>query len=69
MSISKGGNKRTIDSDFEGVNEVEIVREGASRVLPPAQPTWRDFIQLEKADDDFMFNREDVVSNKDRFDL
>ena len=73
VSIFKNGNNRAIrlprDMDFEGVSELEIVREGDSIILRPVRPTWGSFAQLEKADPDFMAEREDVVTDEGRFDL
>lgn len=73
VSIFKNGNSRAIrlprDLDFEGVNELEIVREGDSIILRPVRPTWGSFTQLEKADADFMTEHEDVVSDEGRCDL
>ncbi len=66
VSIFKNGNNRAIrlprDLDFEGVSELEIVREGDSIILRPVRPTWGSFLELEKADPDFMTEREDVGS-------
>ncbi|EFB7488147.1 AbrB/MazE/SpoVT family DNA-binding domain-containing protein [Escherichia coli] len=73
VSIFKNGNNRAIhlprDLDFERVRELEIVREGDSIILRPVQPNWGSFAQLEKADPDFMAERENVVSDEGRFDL
>ncbi|RMA79658.1 LOW QUALITY PROTEIN: antitoxin VapB [Enterobacter sp. WP_7_1] len=73
VSIFKNGNNRAIrlprDLDFEGVSELEIVREGDSIILRPVRPTWGSFLELEKADPDFMAEREDVVSDEGRFNL
>lgn len=73
VSIFKNGNNRAIhlprDFDFEGVSELEIVREGDSIILRPVQPNWGSFAELEKTDPDFMAEREDVVSYEGRFDL
>lgn len=73
VSIFKNGNNRAIrlprDLDFEGVSELEIVREGDSIILRPVRPTWGSFAQLEKADADFLVEREDVVSDEGRFNL
>ncbi|EHY2514823.1 AbrB/MazE/SpoVT family DNA-binding domain-containing protein, partial [Escherichia coli] len=55
--------------DFEGVSELEIVREGDSIILRPVRPTWGSFLEYEKADPDFMAEREDVVSDEGRFNL
>lgn len=72
VSIFKNGNNRAIhlprDLDFEGVSELEIVREGDSIILRPVRPTWASFAQLKKADADFITEREDIVSDKERFD-
>ncbi|HEA0553493.1 type II toxin-antitoxin system VapB family antitoxin, partial [Escherichia coli] len=57
------------DLNFERVRELEIVREGDSIILRPVQPNWGSFTQLEKADPDFMAERENVVSDEGRFDL
>lgn len=42
VSIFKNGNNRAIrlprDMDFEGVSELEIVREGDSIILRPVRP-------------------------------
>ena len=56
------------DLDFEGVSELEIVREGDSIILRPVRPTWGSFAQLDRADPDFMAEREDVVSDEGRFE-
>lgn len=73
VSIFKNGNNRAIrlprDLDFEGVSELEIIREGDSIILRPVRPTWRSFNQFEKADADFMKERGDIVSDEGRFEL
>lgn len=73
VSIFKNGNNRAIrlprDLDFEGASELEIIREGDSIILRPVRPTWSSFLELEKADPDFMTEREDVVSNEGRVNL
>ncbi|HBM2521595.1 TPA: AbrB/MazE/SpoVT family DNA-binding domain-containing protein [Enterobacter hormaechei] len=73
VSIFKNGNNRAIrlprDLDFDGISELEIVREGDSIILRPVRPTWSSFALLEKADPDFMAERDVVVSDEGRFDL
>ncbi|WP_126680666.1 type II toxin-antitoxin system VapB family antitoxin [Escherichia coli] len=73
VSIFKNGNNRAIrlprELDFEGVSELEIIREGNSIILRPVRPTWSSFLDLEKADPDFMAEREDVVCEEGRFNL
>lgn len=73
VSIFKNGNNRAIrlprDLDFEGVSELEIVREGDRIILRPLRPNWSSFLELEKADPGFMTEREDVVCDEGRFNL
>ena len=73
VSIFKNGNNRAIrlprDLDFDGVSELEIVREGDSIILRPVRPTWSSFASLEKADAGFLVEREDVISEEGRFEL
>ncbi len=56
VSIFKNGNNRAIrlprDLDFDGVSELEIVREGDSIILRPVRPTRGSFAQLDRADPD-----------------
>lgn len=44
VSVFKNGNNRAIrlprDLDFDGVNELEIFREGDTIILRPARPSW-----------------------------
>ncbi|EMM4591252.1 AbrB/MazE/SpoVT family DNA-binding domain-containing protein [Salmonella enterica] len=73
VSIFKNGNNRAIrlprDMDFDGINGLEIIREGDSIILRPVRPTWSSFTQMEKADPDFIAERENVVTDEGRFDL
>ncbi|AOM98590.1 type II toxin-antitoxin system VapB family antitoxin [Klebsiella pneumoniae] len=73
VSVFRNGNNRAIrlprDLDFDGVNELEIIREGDTLILRPVKPSWSSFRQEEKADADFMAERENVVSDEGRFEL
>ena len=48
VSIFKNGNNRAIrlprDLDFEGVSELEIVREGDRIILRPLHPSGSSFL-------------------------
>lgn len=72
VSVFKNGNNRAIrlprDLDFDGVNELEIIREGDTLILRPVKPSWNSFMQEEKADADFLNDREDVIEDG-RFEL
>ncbi|OHG19212.1 antitoxin [Salmonella enterica subsp. diarizonae serovar 60:r:e,n,x,z15] len=73
VSIFKNGNNRAIrlprDLDFDGVNELEIIREGDTLILRPARPSWSSLTQLEKARPDFLTEREEIVDDEGRFEL
>ncbi|MBJ5243112.1 AbrB/MazE/SpoVT family DNA-binding domain-containing protein, partial [Salmonella enterica subsp. enterica serovar Typhimurium] len=55
--------------DFDGVNELEIFREGDTIILRPARPSWGSFRHEEKASPDFLTEREDIISDEGRFEL
>ncbi|MDE9535798.1 type II toxin-antitoxin system VapB family antitoxin [Xenorhabdus bovienii] len=67
VSVFKNGNNRAIrlpkDFDFDGVNELEIIRDGDSLILRPAKPNWISFKEEEKADNDFLIERNDVIED------
>lgn len=70
VSIFKNGNNRAIrlprDLDFEGVSELEIVREGDCIILRPVRPAWSSFALMGKAGPEFMAEREGVISDNGR---
>lgn len=70
VSIFKNGNNRAIrlprDLDFEGVSELEIIREGDRIILRPVRPTWSSFTLMGRADPDFMAEREAVFGDRGR---
>ncbi|MFJ5160164.1 type II toxin-antitoxin system VapB family antitoxin [Pantoea sp. NPDC088449] len=72
VSVFKNGNNRAIrlprDMDFEGVNELEIIREGDMLILRPVKPSWDSYLLEEKAEPDFLSEREDVIQ-EGRFEL
>lgn len=69
VSVFKNGNNRAIrlprDLDFDGVNELEIFREGDTIILRPARPSWGSF----RHEPDFLTEREDIISDEGRFEL
>lgn len=73
VSVFKNGNNRAVrlprDLDFDGVNELEIIREGDTIILRPVKPSWSSLLHAEKADQDFMTDRKDVISDEGRFEL
>lgn len=73
ISIFKNGKNRAVrlpkDMDFPGVSELEIIQEGNSIILRPVRPDWASLADLDKADSDFLADREDVVGDEGRFIL
>jgi antitoxin VapB len=51
------------DLEFEGINEVEIVRDGDSIVLTPIRKSWESFSEVSKADSDFMAESFDIIED------
>ena len=73
VSIFKNGKNQAVrlpkDMEFEGVSELEIVKDGNSLILRPARPSWISLADYENADDDFLQNREDVIEEDGRIIL
>lgn len=65
VAVFKNGSNRAIrlpkDFDFDGVNELEISREGERIILRPVKPNWISLKNEEKADNDFLLERNDVI--------
>lgn len=72
VSIFTNGNNQAIripkDMEFSDIGELEITREGDTIILRPVRPDWLSFAELEKADDDFLLERPDVVVDEGRFE-
>jgi len=51
------------DFEFKGVSEVIIRKEGNSLVLTPARESWTSYENVEKADDDFMLERSELMED------
>ncbi len=54
--------------EFKGVSEVEIMQEGDSLVLRPKHKSWASFATVDRADDDFLLERTDLIT-EDRVKL
>ncbi|EQB99415.1 type II toxin-antitoxin system VapB family antitoxin [Photorhabdus temperata] len=72
VAIFKNGNNRAIsppkDMDFDGIAELEISCIGDSIILEPIKPTWDSFLSQEKADNNFLESRPDIIE-EDRVKL
>jgi antitoxin VapB len=71
VSIFKNGNNQAVrlpkDMEYEGVSDLEIIKEGDTIILRPPKPNWLSLADAEKADDDFLTERVDVVEDQGRF--
>ncbi|QGJ44098.1 AbrB/MazE/SpoVT family DNA-binding domain-containing protein (plasmid) [Citrobacter freundii] len=69
VSVFTNGSNRAIriprDMDFEGVSELAISREGDTITLKPVRPSWSSLKDVEKADSDFLVERNSVIEDKD----
>ena len=70
VSIFKNGQNQAVrlpkDMEFDGVSELEIVKNGDSITLRPLRPSWASFAELPKTDEDFLQNRPPVISDEGR---
>ncbi|WCE31578.1 type II toxin-antitoxin system VapB family antitoxin [Vibrio sp. SCSIO 43137] len=73
VSIFKNGKNQAVrlpkEFEFDGVNELEINKDGDVITLRPARPDWLSFAEQGKADNDFMSDREDVIADEGRFNF
>jgi antitoxin VapB len=73
VSIFMDGKNQAIrlpqDMAFDGVGELEIVKEGDVITLRPARPSWTSLAELPKADADFLQDGTAMASEEGRFTL
>jgi len=73
VSIFKNGKNQAIripkEMEFEGLSELEIIKEGNTIILRPTRPSWRSLLTLENADNDFMEDRSDIINDDGRVNL
>jgi antitoxin VapB len=73
VSIFKNGKNQAIrlpkDMEFNGLSELEIIKEGDTIILRPTRPSWNSLLNCEKADDDFLNDRNDIVSDDGRMEF
>lgn len=71
VSIFKNGNNQAVrlpkDMEFEGVSDLEIIKEGDTIILRPTKPSWLSLAETQKADESFLSEREYVVEDQGRF--
>ncbi len=66
-SLFKNGKNQAVrlpkEFEFKGISEVIISKEGRSIVLTPKLKSWESFLETEKADKDFLKEREDIIED------
>jgi antitoxin VapB len=48
---------------FIGTDEVVIRRQGNAVIITPKRKSWSSFAEVDKADDDFMVTRPELMEN------
>lgn len=73
VSIFKNGKNQSIrlpkNMEFNGLSELEIVKEGDTIILRPTRPSWHSLLNCESADSDFLSDRSDVMSDDGRMEF
>ena len=49
------------DMEYQGVSELEIIRDGETLILRPVRPSWASLRDVAAADPDFLTQRKDVI--------
>ena len=66
-SLFKNGKNQAVrlpkEFEFDGVTEVEILKEGESIVLTPKRKSWMSLLETEIADADFLVDRPDILED------
>ena len=73
VSIFTNGKNQAVrlpkDMEYQGVSELEIIKEGDTLILRPTRPSWTSLTEHPKADDDFLTDRTDIIADEGRFTL
>ncbi|SFR60411.1 type II toxin-antitoxin system VapB family antitoxin [Thiomicrospira sp. ALE5] len=73
VAIFKNAKNQAIrlpkDMEYEGISQLEIIKNGDEIILRPVRPNWLSFSEVEKADDDFMLERQRFVVDEGRFNF
>ena len=73
VAIFKNAKNQAIrlpkDMEYEGISQLEIIKNGDEIILRPVRPNWLSFSEVEKADDDFMLERQRFVADEGRFNF
>lgn len=71
VTIFKNGVNQAVrlpkDMQFDGIAELEIIKQGDVITLRPVRPSWPSLAQFERADADFLQERNSIVDDEGRF--
>ena len=66
-ALFKNGRSQAVrlpkEYGFEGVSEVEIVKEEDAVILRPVRKSWSSFLEVEEADNGYLSEREGVIED------
>lgn len=64
-AIFKNGSNQAVrlpkDFEMKGVTQVTISKDGDSLILKPIRKSWTSFSDVDKADDDFLLERPEMI--------
>jgi len=64
-AIFKNGSNQAVrlpkDLEMKGVTQVTISKDGDSLILKPIRKSWTSFSDVDKADDDFLLERPEMI--------
>lgn len=73
ISIFKNGKNQAVclpkDMEYQGVKDLEIIKNGDTITLRPARPRWSSLAQCQGVGDDFLQERPDVIGDEGRFEF
>ena len=72
-SLFKNGQNQAIRLpkayEFDGVKEVDLRKEGDALIITPHRKSWASLLQTEKADNDYLADREEILDPEYRVEL
>ena len=72
-ALFKNGQNQAIrlpkEYSFEGVKKVDLYKEGETLIIKPHRKSWKSFLKTEKADRDYLMERDNIVVDENRVKL
>lgn len=71
VAIFRNGKNQAVrlpkDMEFQGISDLEIIKNGDTITLRPARPDWLSLAECLKVDEGFLQERPDVIGDEGRF--